>query len=77
MMLFLGILAIITGGVLWVVAMVALGFMALEGGLIKAVAGVAGIILLLTTSTWVAVTAINHYNAPYATCGASNIQEGS
>lgn len=77
MMLFLGILAFMTGGVFWLVAMVALGSFAISGDPIKAVVGIAGIILLLTTTTWVAVTTINHYNAPYITCGASSLQEGS
>lgn len=74
MMLFLGLLAIFTGGVFWIVALVALGSFAISGDPIKAVAGIAGIILLLTTTTWAVVTATDHATAPPLS-GASIIQE--
>lgn len=76
MMLFLGILAIVTGWALWVVAMVALGSMAISGDPIKMTVGIAGMILLLTTTVWAAVTAAEHYIAP-PTSGASTFQEES
>lgn len=73
MMLFCGILAIFTGGTLWLVGLVALGSMAISGDPIKAAVGIAGMILLLTTTTWAAVTAAEDATAPHTMCGASNI----
>lgn len=77
MMLFLGILALVTGIILCILATVALVVMALNGTVdgkpFRVITGIAGIILLATTSIWLLVITVDQYNAPHTMCGASII----
>ena len=79
MMLFLGILALVTGIILSILATVALMSMALNGGRdgrpLRVVAGVTGIILLATNWICLLVITVDQPNAPHTTCGASSIKE--
>lgn len=79
MMLFLGILALVTGIILSILATVALMSMALSGGRdgrpLQVVTGITGIILIATTSIWLLVITVDQPNAPHTTCGASSMKE--